>query len=519
MSLLVGGTALKASAFAAALALGGCGVAADDRATRAPVDLAAAVDPATYAGDVAFRIANTFPAEGRAIPFEAYLGLTPETRTRLGGKGFVDLRHLQSVLPDLLTGALDPSCGLGLDLRFEGAEADGDKLRARASTDARVYRCRQRGTEEERRGVRLLTQTIDIDATLSARLEGECIAFRLDELALAPKGLLGGLANLFRVTNRARAAILAKARETLAENPVCPDLPPALDLLDPHFSDGGLREIGNGGIGAALFGSVDLSAANLVELLALVEAPGTQPKAATRLAAGPGRAAFRFDDSIAVRDVEIGIGLDVGLAAVDVTRIGIETVLDLRDLQARLPEIVGGEVLVDTCGGRITMQSLAAGAQGTTVVAKGTLAVESFDCERTGPGSWQRGALVTAEEIGVRAELSAELVEGCAVFRLIDLQRDPPGAFRQLETGSGRLEAARALMLDSVRLVLEDRPLCPDLPPEIEVLAPTFDRAGPVELSERGIGIAIDGSIEASPRSLVDMLRLLQARGALPPPP
>jgi hypothetical protein len=510
----------KASAFAAALALGGCGVDADDEATRAAVDLAATVDPASYAGDVMFRIAETFPAEGREIPFEAYLGLAPETQTRLGGKAFVDLRHLQAAVPDLLTGTLEPSCGLGLDLRFEGVEADGDTIRAQASTDARVYRCRQRGTEEERRGMRFLTQTIDIEATLSARLDGECIVFRLDDLSLDPKGLLGGLATLFRVTERARAAILEKARTTLTENPVCPDLPPAIALLDPRFPEASLREIGNGGIGAALSGSVDLSAVRIVELLALVDQGGTQPAALTAVTVtGPGRAAFHLDDSMTLRGTEVGIAVDVRLMATDGNRIGIETILDLRDLQAQLPKVVAGEVLVDTCGGKITMQSLGAEVQDTNLIARGTVAVESFDCERTGPGSWQRGALLTAEDVGVRAELSADLVEGCAVFRLIDLQRDPPGAFRQLATGSGRLEAARALLLDAVRLVLEDRPLCPDLTPEIDVLSPQFDHAGPVKLAERGVGVALEGSIEASPRTLVALLSLFQARGALPPQP
>ena len=514
------GMIAKASAFAAALALGGCFVASDDEQPRAAVDHVATVDPASYAGDVKYRIAETFPAKSWEIPFEAYLGLAPETQTRLGGKFFVDLRHLQSAVPDLLTGALEPSCALGLDLRVEGAEADGDIIRAHASTDARVYRCRQRGTEEERRGVQFLTQTFDIEATLGASLDGACIVFRLDDLDLDPKGLLGGLATLFGVTERARAAILEKARTTLTENPVCPDLPLALALLNPRFPEASIREIGNGGIGAALSGSVDLSAARIVELLALVDQGGTQPATLTAdVVSGPGRAAFRFDDSIALRGTEVEIALDVWLVATDGTRIGIEAILDLRDLQAQLPEIVAGEVLVDTCGGRITMQSLEAEAQGKNLIAEGKLSVESFDCKRTGPGSWQRGAPLNAEKVGVRAELSAELIKGCAVFRLIDLQRDPPGAVRRLETGSGRLEAAEALLLDAVRLVLEDRPLCPDLPPEIVVLAPQFDRAGPMELAERGIGVALEGSIEASPRTLVDLLRLLQARGALPPPP
>lgn len=520
MRIMTGRAGLRACVVAAALVLSGCGGAGDDRAVSRGVDFGAAVDPSAFAGEVTFRIAETLPAKGRDVPFELFLGIAPETRTRLVANALVDLRHLQAVLPDLLTGAIEPSCGLGLDLRFVGAEAVGEAVRARASADARVYRCRQRGTEAERRGGRLLSQTIDVDATLSAGLESGCMAFRLVDLDLKPKGVLGGLATLFGVTERARSAILAKARTVLAENPVCPDLPPALELLDPRFATAGLRQIGEGGIGASLSGSVDAGAATLVDLLVLVEArrprPGVIPSPPATQA---GQAAFRVDDSIDVRGTEVGLGLDMRLAALGASRIGIETMLDLRDLQARLPEIVAGEVLVDTCGGRIALQSLEAQAREAAVIATGRLSVETFECARTGPGSWERGELTGKEDVGVRAEMSAELAGQCVVFRLLDLTRDPPGAFAQLETGNGRAAAARALLLEATRLILEANPLCPELPPDLAILDPRFDRGTPQEIGAGGVGVALDGSIDVSPRAIVDLLSLLQSRGALPPPP
>ena len=201
---------------------------AKDKVIADGVDFSARADPAYYAGEVTFRIAGTISAGDRDLPFHLFLGLARETETRLAANVLLDLRQLQSALPDLLTGPLDPSCGLGLDLRFDGLEADGTAVTAQASVDARIYRCKRRGTEGDRRGIRLFTQTIDVDAVLSAELASECISFRLVELDMRPKGVLGGLATLFGVTDRARAAILREARMKLAENPVCPDLPPAL---------------------------------------------------------------------------------------------------------------------------------------------------------------------------------------------------------------------------------------------------------------------------------------------------
>lgn len=499
---------------ACALALSACGSAANDANPNRVTVRSGAVDPATYAGDVEFRITETFSARDKELPLTVFLGLVPVSDTRLGANAFVDLRGVQSALPDLLTGTLDPSCSLGLDVDFNDAEAAGDTIRAQAVVTARLYRCKGGGAETEQRGLRLLAQTIDVDATARGRLEGDCIAFHLVDLDLDPRGLLGGVATLFGITEKARAAIVEKTRATLAENPVCPDLPEAIDILDPQFSEITLREIGDGGMGASASGSVDLRPEALVDLLALVAAGGVDQGTATA-----GQARFRVDETFEAKGRTIPYGLDVRLATAGPARIGLETTLDLRDLQNRLPDLLAGEVLVDTCGGQIVMERLEAEAQDTRVIAKSHLGVESYDCERTGPGTWERGAVETAEKVDVRAEMSAELIGECVTFTLLELTRDPPGAFLRLDTGNGRIEAARALMLEAVRLLLEAHPLCPDLPPELMVLDPQFDHGTPQEIADGGIGVAVDGSIDVSPQTLVDLLSLLQDRGTVPPSP
>jgi hypothetical protein len=45
-------------------------------------------------------------------------------------------------------------------------------------------------------------------------------------------------------------------------------------MLDPHYVAGGPREIGEGGVGAALSGSVDASAGTVIRLLAVLRARG-----------------------------------------------------------------------------------------------------------------------------------------------------------------------------------------------------------------------------------------------------
>lgn len=513
-------TAFIARACAAALALSGCGSAAQDTEAPVAVDRDASVDRQAYAGDVTFRIDEMFAARERDVPYSLYLGLSPEADARLSANAFVDLRELQLALPELLSEATDPNCSLGLDVTFRGAEAEGDAVRGRAGVKASVYRCPDRGTEEERRGWRLLTQTIDVAGTAGAGIDGDCFAFHLLDLDLAPRNLLGRLATLLGVTERVRVAILEEARSTLSENPVCADLPEALAALDPQFTGFGLREIGEGGIGAALSGSVELSAESIVALLAAAADRAQGPDASVSLvAAEVGRLDLRIDAAFEAQGREIPYGLDIRLSTVAPTRIGVETQLDLRAFQQMLPDLLVGQALVDTCGGHVSLRNLEAEARDASVIARGQLEVETFDCERTGPGSWQRGALLNTEDVGVRADMSAEAVEGCVVFRLLDLARDPPGVLGSLETGSGRSAAARALVLEAVGLVLEENPVCPGVPPELAVLDPSFDRGVPEEIGDGGIGIAVDGTIDVSPKAIVDLLRLLQARGAVPPPP
>lgn len=255
-------------------------------------------------------------------------------------------------------------------------------------------------------------------------------------------------------------------------------------------------------------------------MLATVERRASEAGGNVRFAAaGAGRVDIRIDETIEVQGGDLPYGVDLRMAAVAATRIGVEAMLDLRELQSGLPELLSGEDLVDTCGGRVSLQRLEAEASGASVIATGQLEVQRFDCERTGPGSWQRGELLDAEQVGVRAEMSAAVVDDCVVFRLLDLRRDPPGAFAQLETGSGRIEAARGLVMEAVGLVLEDNAICPEVPPELAILDPVLDRGMPQEIGEGGVGIAVDGSIDVSTMTIVDVLRLLQERGAVPPPP
>jgi hypothetical protein len=245
--------------------------------------------------------------------------------------------------------------------------------------------------------------------------------------------------------------------------------------------------------------------------------------AAAALALAPAVSAqqveLKIDETLTVKGNEIRYGLDLGLKAVAPTRIGVAAMLDLTDLQHQLPELLAGLTLVDNCGSRIALQRIEADGREATVIVAARLDVEVFICERTAPDAWQRGALKSADEVEVRAELSAELRESCVVFRLYDVTPSLSGTLPEVQTGSEQRQAARALLVEAADLLLEDSPICPELPPELEMLDPVYESGAPSEIEEGGLGISLRGSIDVSTATILEVLRVLQARGVLPPQP
>lgn len=271
------------AAFAGALAvsLSGCGEdeapvpdSVDPEAVNVAVERGVGINAASYSGDVTLKIPGDLPIGSQILPFVLYVGLSPETDTRLGVNSFVDLRLVQTRLPDLASGVLEETCEREIALSLTEAEAEGNLVRARGTVRARFFFCNRSDPAGEKRGTLWLSQNVDATATAKATVRDQCIEFSLTDVELDPRGFLGGIANLFGLTTVARSVVLEEAGEFLSENPICATLPEELSTLAPSFSDGGAREIGDGGIGAALSGSVDTSAATIVSLLALMEEHG-----------------------------------------------------------------------------------------------------------------------------------------------------------------------------------------------------------------------------------------------------
>lgn len=258
------------------VAVGACqsNARAEGEAETSEPRMSTQFDRSHFAGDVAFRMPVSLPTTAAPLPFEVYLGLAPETQTRMGLRTLLDLRDVQAQLPDRLSGVVEDSCKRHITLDFQEATAEGGKLRAKGAVQIRLIRCRNEGTDAEAQGATWLTQDVDAEATASLSVKDDCLAVSLEEVTLSPRGFVGGLANFFGVTSLAQTAVTQKGAETLAEHPVCPDLPSDLATLSPSFAEASVVEIDDGGIGAAMVGSVDTSAETLLVLIAKMQDEG-----------------------------------------------------------------------------------------------------------------------------------------------------------------------------------------------------------------------------------------------------
>lgn len=231
--------------------------------------------PSDYAGEVQFSISNKIPARGKNLPYTFNAGISSVTSTRLGFRGLLDLREIQVQAPALLSGTLEQSCSLNVDFELDDARASGDLIELVGSVDVELYRCRNEESEGTNgRGVRFISTTVGIAAAARANVQDQCVHFDLADVVLQPTGFVGGLVNLIGLTERVEEVVLTKAKEFTEENVICPEMPSELSSLNPVFDAGGTREIGDGGIGVALSGSIDTSAMTMMELLAVMQSRG-----------------------------------------------------------------------------------------------------------------------------------------------------------------------------------------------------------------------------------------------------
>ncbi len=230
----------------------------------------AGIDPSKYAGDIKFLLPTEVPIGEEMFNVAFYAGLSSATETRLRVNAMADLRAIQARFPELASGVYDNSCSREVSVQVLETEAIENHVELRGTMFVRFYSCNQNASGEERGGL-WLTQEIDAKAKVEAFVEEQCVRFSVAELELDPRGFTGIIAKLFGAIDRARAEILEQAEIYFDANPICLTVPKELKPVSPQVTLVKALEIGEGGIGAEIQGSIDTDATTLVNLLSVME--------------------------------------------------------------------------------------------------------------------------------------------------------------------------------------------------------------------------------------------------------
>ncbi|MFC3612144.1 hypothetical protein ACFORG_00105 [Lutimaribacter marinistellae] len=228
---------------------------------------------------------------------------------------------------------------------------------------------------------------------------------------------------------------------------------------------------------------------------------------------------FTFDRNLETPEGSVPYRLDLALRDVAPTRIAARAQLDLREAQAEIAQRLSNRTLIDTCNAHLELDRVGLTAENATLAAGGKVLAEFFACERERLQPVDRGEVQFSQTLALAAAISVSVADNCVNLRLQDLRLAQDGPIELTADQQEFLDQARTLLLGLVERVLATSPICLELPPELASLAPEFTDGGTVEIGDGGVGIDLTGSIDVSTTTIIDVLNLLQRRGAMPPRP
>lgn len=232
------------------------------------LSLLAGAVAAAPTGPLRFTHEIEFESVTLRIPGEIYLDAVGQTRVAVKVAG--NLRDLQRRLPQLFSDVLEDSCERRIAYQLDTAIAKEDGIEATGRVQVMRFLC---NSTQDRR-VRLINQTIRIEARIGGGIVENCIQGRLERLQLDLSGLVGGVLNLTGLTERVSRRILADINGVLNDDKNCLDLPEALKAVDTVLTSGGFRDFGDGELGFVIKGRVEVTAQHMIDLIEVLARDG-----------------------------------------------------------------------------------------------------------------------------------------------------------------------------------------------------------------------------------------------------
>ena len=228
---------------------------------------------------------------------------------------------------------------------------------------------------------------------------------------------------------------------------------------------------------------------------------------------------FMFDEVLEVANNELVYTLDLDLIAAAPTRVAVNALLDLREIQRNLSESVVDNAIIDGCGLQVKLDELSIVTEDNAIALESLLSITRFDCGRISKKDFRRGDQIGAFSANLSTVVSVELQDNCAYFKVFDLILSAPESERSQLLEEKTLSEVKSFLLAAIDLVLSETPICPKLPAELASLDPIYENGGPQEIEDGGLGIFLSGSLDVSPATIIDVLLLLQQEELIPAPP
>lgn len=240
--------------------------------------LATILSTAAGAQQVDFALEDTFPFEETEIAYDLDLTLTAKGPTRLGVEALLDLGDFQEQIPAMLVGeALLDLCGNETIVEDLSLSVQATKLSILGRLNFEFFVCEKTGDTTFERGAQRLAFTADVRSDISTRIIENCVVLTLEVLTLRPGQELAFLNEENENLDNARLSLIRAIGLILEETKICPDLPPELASLDPVYDQVGPMEVGEGGLGLFLSGSIDVRAEAIIAVLNALQAEGVLP--------------------------------------------------------------------------------------------------------------------------------------------------------------------------------------------------------------------------------------------------
>ena len=199
--------------------------------------------------------------------------------------------------------------------------------------------------------------------------------------------------------------------------------------------------------------------------------------------------------------------------------MAVKALRDLQEFQQNLQAMTSGLFVLDNCGLQVELKDLQASTIGSARTLDSAAVIRMFICERTGDARFTRGDVTRELPSTGTATVGVEIHDNCIQFDPQTLDLRTAEQIGERFASAETLEEVNELILSAMDLVVRENPICPKLPEELSALDPVCSAAGITEIGSGGVGVALDGWIDVSVSTILDLLAFLQEEGMLPPEP